>query len=141
MTTPPPTLSLLAQTIRYGLAGGTAALTLLVVLVLLVELVGCPKTLASVLAFTVATPINYGLQHRFVFRRRGRHGRLFVRYLGVTTATLALNTALFALFTTHFAIPYPVAQVVTVGIIVLVNFVLNRQFTFAPASASLNDVR
>lgn len=123
--------ALLAQLVRYGLAGSAAALTHLVVLVLLVELAGCPKTLASALGFAAATPVNYGLQHRFVFRRRGRHGRFLARYLGVTGATLGLNTVLFALFTTGLGVPYLPAQVGTIGIIVLVNFTLNRQFTFA----------
>lgn len=125
----------LAQAIRYGIAGSAAALTHLAVLVLLVELVGCPKTLASALGFAAATPVNYGLQHRFVFRRQGGHRRFFTRYLAVTAATMALNTALFVLFTDELGVPYLIAQTVTIGLVVLVNFLLNRHVTFATQPA------
>lgn len=121
------------QLVRYVIAGGTAAATHLLVLVLLVELAGCPATLASALGFAAATPVNYGLQHRFVFRRSGGHGRFFTRYLAVTAATMALNTALFALLAAW--LPYLLAQVVTIGMIVLVNFLLNRHVTFRVAPA------
>lgn len=127
--------TLAGQLFRYGLAGGAAVLTHLLVLVLLVEVAGCPRTLASALGFMAATPVNYGLQHHFVFRRQGQHSRFLIRYVAVTGMTLILNTVLFDLLTKQAEVPYLLAQVVTIGIVVLVNFTLNRQFTFAPSQA------
>ncbi len=125
----------LGQMVRYGVAGSTAALTHLAVLALLVELAGCPKTLASALGFVAGTLVNYALQHRFVFRREGGHGRFFVRYAMVTAATMALNTALFALFADGLGVPYLIAQAVTIGLVASVNFLLNRHVTFATQPA------
>ena len=74
----------LLQFLRYGLSGATAAATLLLVLVVLTELVGAPATLASALAFASAVPVNYALQHRFVFNKSSQHLRFFARYVAVT---------------------------------------------------------
>jgi putative flippase GtrA len=126
-----PGREILLQFLRYGLSGATAAATLLFVLVVLTELVGAPSTLASALAFASAVPVNYALQHRFVFNKRRRHGRFFGRYVGVTLLTMALNTGLFWALTTGLGVFYLVSQIITIGVIVPLNFVINRSFTFA----------
>ena len=114
---------------RYGLSGGAAALTTLVALVGLVELAGLARTPSSALAFALGSLVNYALQHRFVFGSTRGHATALPRYLGVTAGTLALNTGLFWCLVGQ-GLPYPLAQVVTIGLIVPVNFLLNRSFTF-----------
>jgi len=130
---PSPTVlrATLLQFLRYGLAGGVAALTHLVVLVVLTEVVRLPATLASAVGFSCAVPVNYVLQHRFVFNRRSRHLVFFPRYLSITLLTLGLNTVLFWLLTEGLGVFYVVSQVITIGLIVPLNYVLNRAFTFS----------
>jgi putative flippase GtrA len=127
----PAVSGLLRQFLRYGVSGGAAALTLVIVLVALVELAGCPSTLASAIGFACATPVNYLLQHRFVFGRSRNHRVFFPRYLGVTLATLGLNTLLFWLLTHPLGLFYLASQILTVAAIVPINFAINREFTFA----------
>lgn len=127
--------ALVLQFVRYGLSGAAAAATLLVVLVVLTEVVSAPSTLASALAFASAVPVNYALQHRFVFNKSSQHGRFFARYVGVTLLTMALNTALFWTLTTGLGVFYVVSQVITIGVIVPLNFVINRSFTFVDLAA------
>ena len=119
---------------RYGIAGGTSALAHLMVLSALVEFGGVNETVASTAGFLCAIPVNYLLQHWFVFSRRGRHGRFFGRYLVVTLAGLGLNSGLFLLGVNVFGFHYLPTQIVVIGLIFVANFFINREFTFAEAS-------
>lgn len=123
--------ALVLQACRYGLSGGAAAATHLAVLIVLVEAFGLPATPASAAGFACATPVNYLLQHRYVFHSATQHGVAFPRYLGVTLGTLALNTLVFWLLADVLGLFYVASQVITIGVIVPVNFLLNRVFTFA----------
>jgi putative flippase GtrA len=124
----------LLQFLRYGVAGGAAALTHLAVLVLLTE-AGVPATLASAIGFCCAVPVNYVLQHRFVFKRSSRHLVFFPRYVSITLLTLGLNTVLFWLLTAGLGLFYVASQIVTIALIVPLNYVLNRSFTFSDLAA------
>lgn len=121
----------LSQAVRYGIAGSVAAATLFAVLALLVEVFGIMETLASAIGFVCGVVVNYTLQHRFVFARARGHGLYFPRYLAVTAGTLALNTALFWLLSSGLGIFYLASQVITIGVVVPINFAINRSFTFA----------
>ena len=125
-----PARDALLQFLRYGLAGGAAAATHIAVLVLLTELARTPATLASAVGFGCAVPVNYALQHRFVFNRSRQHLLYFPRYVSITLLTLALNTGLFWLLTEGLGLFYVASQVVTIGVIVPLNYALNRCFTF-----------
>jgi putative flippase GtrA len=124
-------LTVLAGTfIRYVCGGGAAALTLLAVLSALVELAGLNETLASAIAFATATIVNYSLQYYWVFGSSEHHGRTFARYIGVTLSMLAVNTLLFWWLVTGLGWWYLLAQVVTLGVVMILNFLLNNFFTF-----------
>jgi putative flippase GtrA len=118
------------QFTRYGLSGCAAVATHLTVLMFLIELAGSPPVLASVLGFACATLVNYALRHRFVFCRFRDHGSYFPRYLAVTLGTMTLNTLLFWTLSSGLGIHYLASQVITIGVIVPINFMLNRSFTF-----------
>ena len=49
----------------------------------------------------------------------------------VTLATMTLNTVLFWALSSGLGVFYLAGQVITIGIVVPVNFALNRSFTFA----------
>jgi len=122
---------MLVQLTRYALSGGAAVATHLAVLVMLIELAGSPPILASVLGFACATLVNYMLQHRFVFSRSRGHGSYFPRYLAVTLGTMTLNPLLFWTLSRGAGIAYLASQALIIGVIVPINFALNRSFTFA----------
>jgi putative flippase GtrA len=130
--------SLLLQICRYAVSGGAAAATHLAVLIALVEVFALPATPASAAGFAGAMPVNYLLQHHYVFHSASQHVVTFPRYLGVTLATLALNTLVFWLLAEMLGIFYVASQVLTICIIVPVNFVLNRLFTFASLPRELS---
>jgi putative flippase GtrA len=125
----------IGQFLRYGLSGSAAALAQLAVLTLLVELALTPPLLASATGFAAATVVNYTLQHRFVFGRAQGHAWYFPRYLGVTLATMGLNTLLFWTLNDALQLHYLPSQVLTFGLIVPLNFAINRSYTFAEPAA------
>jgi putative flippase GtrA len=131
-----PDRQTVGQFLRYGLSGSAAALTHLAILALLVELAASPPVLASVAGFAGATVVNYTLQHRFVFGRSSGHGWYFPRYLAVTLATMSLNTLLFWALHDGLQLYYLLSQVITIAVIVPINFVINRSFTFAVRSSA-----
>ena len=116
--------------VRYTLAGGAAVVTHLAVLSLLVQLTPINKTLASTIGFACAIPVNYLLQHRFVFRSSGAHGVRFVRYILVTLSTMTLNTLSFWVLAEVLNMHYVIAQLITTGLVFAMNFVLNCSYTF-----------
>lgn len=118
------------QILRYGIAGAAALGTHLLVLVVLVEFVGAPKVLSSLIGFLAAIPVNYILQHRFVFSVSSGHRKFLTRYLLVTLTMALMNTVLFSVLVFADVIPYVAAQILVTGVVFLANFVVNRIYTF-----------
>jgi putative flippase GtrA len=117
--------------IKYSIAGFAAAATHLAVLAGLVQLMQAPKTMASAIGFCCAIPVNYFIQHRFVFGRTGGHTIYFMRYITVTLILLAANVIIFSIFTQIIGIFYVLAQILVIGIVFVLNFLVNRTFTFS----------
>ena len=128
-------LRLVSRFAAYGVAGGLATLTHLAVLAALVEGLAMPGTWASAIGFACAVPVNYVLQHRYVFRAQGNHRTFFLRYIMVTLGTMAVNTGLLFVLYEVFGVFYLLAQIITIGFIVVANFFINMQFTFAARPA------
>ena len=70
-------MKIAAEFIKYSIAGFAAAATHLAVLAGLVQLTPAPKPMASAIGFCCAIPVNYIIQHRFVWENRGAR-RLFL---------------------------------------------------------------
>lgn len=122
-----------SEVFRYLIAGGSAFVVLMCVLVFLVEVFNMNEVLATAISLICATPVNYTLQKRFVFRCHAPMGKSFVIYCMVTIATMMLNVELFYLIYKYSGLHYTVAQFITTGIIVVLNYVVNRYLTFSPA--------
>ena len=126
-------MKIAVEFIRYSIAGFAAAATHLAVLAGLVQLMQTPKPIASAIGFCCAIPVNYLIQHRFVFGRTGGHTIYFMRYLTVTLVLLAANVIIFSIFTQIIEMFYILAQIVVIGIVFVLNFLVNRTFTFSDA--------
>lgn len=118
------------QLFRYLLSGGVAAAAHLLTLTALVELFAIAPVTASGIGFCIAVIFNYSLQYHWTFGARDAHAVVFSRYLGVTLAMLGVNTALFWVFQVRLGLPYLLAQIPATGIVVVLNFNINRSFTF-----------
>ena len=120
------------QFAKYCVAGGTAFVVQFGILEALVSL-GLNATIAAGIGFAFAVPVNYAIQHRMVFSASGRHTRYFSRFLAVTIAALALNTFLFWTMSHSAGLSNEAALVIVTGLMLAMNFLANRFFTFVPA--------
>lgn len=124
----PPRLRTFA---RYFVAGGLATIAHYAILTSLVELAAVDATLATAIGYFLSSVGHYLLCYHWAFRSSARHARATVRFAAVAGSTLLLNTGLFWLLHEAAGLWYVAAQVITTGLLLLVNFALNSRFTFA----------
>ncbi len=122
----------LRQFAKYFLSGCLALAVHLAVLALLVELFATPAVIATAAGFAVGLVVNYAIQHAWVFGVAGAHERYFVRYVLITIVTFVLNIGLFWVGHHVIGLWYPVAQIVATGIVFILNFGINKLYTFNP---------
>ena len=115
---------------RYFVAGCAAVGIHLTVLVALTEGLHLRPTVATGIGFVLGSIVNYLLQRSWVFRAAGAHRVFFARYALITSGTFLLNLALFWLLHEALHLWYLGAQILVTGFIFLVNFALNRGYTF-----------
>ncbi len=115
---------------RYSISGAVAAVVHFGLLIILVEFTATNPTLASASGFCAAIFVNYTLLYHYAFRADGPHGVMFTRYVIVTVAMLGVNTLIFWILNEHQNVPYLLSQVVATGVVVMLNFNINRLYTF-----------
>jgi len=116
---------------RYLVSGGTGAVIHFSILAALVAWFGVNAVLATTIGFIIGSMVNYTLQYHWTFAADGPHHVMLTRYALVTTATMLLNGQLFWLLNSRFGMHYLLAQFIVTGIIVAVNFLINKHYTFA----------
>lgn len=107
---------------------GTAAHFL--VLVLVVEGLRGGALQGSTAGFLIGAVVNYLLNYHFTFRSTKRHRSALPRFLLVATVGAGLNGLLMAFTLEALALNYLVCQVVATGLVLVWNFLANRQWTF-----------
>jgi putative flippase GtrA len=113
---------------RYGIVGGTAAVSYVGVVVFFSRMIGAAG--AAILAQVIATTISY-LGHRtFTFRSSAAHRRAIPRFLVVTAAAAVVNVGVtwFASSILHTAAI--VTSIMAISAIALVSYALGRLWTF-----------
>jgi len=90
--------------------------------------------LASSIGAFVGAIVNYFLQYFFTFKTRRRHKQALLAYGPAVLVSWLLNLALFySLYGEVFSDPL-VAQVVTTGVVMVVNFLLYKKVVFRAKS-------
>lgn len=120
----------LTQFIKYSLSGSIAVLFRLIILWVGVEYLLLGEILSAFIGAICSVCINYLIQHKFVFRKSGSHLRFFSRFIFVVTLMQSLNLFLFWLLLTYTNIQYILAQTMAIGIIFVINYIINSRFTF-----------
>ncbi len=97
----------------------------------LYEFVGLYYVLASGIGFCLAVTNSYFFNKYWTFKRRGSDMRReFVKFFIVNIVSLSINLACMAIVVVLFAMYPPVAQLVTIGVTLVVNFTGNKFWTF-----------
>jgi putative flippase GtrA len=121
---------LVAQTVRYVVAGVLGTAAHLSVLVLSVEWLGLGFVAGSVAGFGVALAVSYLINRAWTFRAGRRQRGRFWRYALVCLSGLAINTGLMVALVEGLHWPYLLAQLSVIFIVPVINFVLSRHWAF-----------
>ena len=122
------------QFILYCAAGVMATGTHYAVMASLVRWGGIPEVAATCVGFIAGAIVKYPLNYRMVFSSHERHRRAVPRFVASLVISFVLNALVFAGLLRVLDAYYMVAQVLTTGIVLLVNFALARYWVFVPAS-------
>jgi len=120
--------------IKYIISGSIAVLTHLVLLTLMVELIGVPEVFSSNISFCIGAAVNYWLQHNFVYKCEGKHGKHASRFAMVTLIGLLINYVVFSQLLSVVSF-YLLAQLITLVIVFVFSFIVNTTFTFRKEAA------
>jgi len=118
------------QATRFAVIGAAATITHVSVAVLAVERLSTPVLLANALAFAAAVLVSYFGHHAWTFRRSGRHGKHFPRFLLVALAGLAANQAIMFAIVNLAGLDYLFGLALVVLIVPASSFVLSRRWAF-----------
>jgi putative flippase GtrA len=123
----------MAQFIKFAIVGVLNSAIQYLVFLFLYSLTGTPYLLASIIGYLAGMINSYILNRRWTFGSRNQ--KLFTelsRFVAVNLVSLGVNLGLlYLLVSTGVMIPQW-AQVVAIVGSTLVNFVLNKVWTFAP---------
>ena len=129
----PPTVTLIQrllsrQVLLFLGVGGSATALQFIFLVLMVELLGTHKVMASAVAYALSAAYNYLLNYYLTFGSRQSHWRTLPKFFVVVCVGLSVNTLVFAAALT--LLPYIVAQFLAVIVALIVNFALHKYWIY-----------
>lgn len=118
--------------IRYGISGATGAFIQITTDMLAVDVFGAHYQVGVVVGFCIAVTVSFLLQKYWTFRDGGReHLEIqLISYVLIAIGSLVANVLLMYVFVEQFELFYLVAQILTIGIVVGLSFLLNNFITF-----------
>jgi len=118
------------QFVRFSLVGLCGAVAHYSTLIGAVELAGASAVAGSMLGALAGATVNYTLSRLFVFEAQRGHGGAIPRFLATAAVSAALNGILMAILVNLIGLPYLPAQVLVTGMLVTVNYLASRHWTF-----------
>jgi putative flippase GtrA len=120
----------------FGLVGAVGTACHYGTLILLVEVMHVGAVAATTAGFLVGMIVNYLLNYRHTFRSDKPHLEAAPKFMAIGVCTGVLNSLLVHAGVNVAGLNYLVVQVVTTGVLFLVNFVLNSLWTFRGSQRS-----
>jgi putative flippase GtrA len=125
---------LVAQGIRFGLAGGAVTLVYLSATTLLANVAGLPFQLALAIGFCLALTVHFTFQRLFVWTHRGEFAlplhHQARRYLMLAVLQYGITAVCTSLLPSALGVPTETVYLVTVAMVTCVNFVVFRHRIF-----------
>jgi putative flippase GtrA len=129
-----PESGVLGQGVRFALSGGTVALVYLATTTVLAEVVGLPFQVALAIGFCVGLVVHFTLQRLFVWSHHEEFAlplsHQLGRYLAVAGVQYGVTAASTALLPSALGVPTEMVYLVTVAVVVSVNFLVFRNGIF-----------
>lgn len=125
-----PNVDHLPRLARYGVSGALSAITHFAI-GLAGTALGAAPIAASTTGFVASVAVSYLFQRMWVFRTAAGHSVTAARFLTVTAAAFALNTAVLWVGATLLGAPFAVVQAAAILLIPGLNYTINSRWTFA----------
>lgn len=120
------------QQVRCFLAvGGVSTAVQYLSLITLVEILHMAAPLSAVLAYVAGGMVNYSMNARWTFRYGGSHVQAGSRFLIIFIIGLTLTWLLMECLSGWWGLNYLLSQVLVTTVVLLVNFVAHKTWTFA----------
>jgi putative flippase GtrA len=123
------------EIMRFVQVGVASNLVYFGVLGLLHILLKVELWLGAAIAYAASTVVNYSLHHRHTFRSAERHSQALGKYAVVQASMLAVNSLLLHLLVTRAGGHYLVAQVIAIGVVTCLTYLLSRHWIFSPGKS------
>jgi putative flippase GtrA len=121
------------QIIKYLIAGGTSAFADILIYSLLIYFADLWYVISSVVSFTIAFWISFGLQKFWTFRDKNTEKMMKQTYLYffVAIANLGISTLLIYIFVDYIHIHKFISKIIANAMIAAESFFVYRHFIFA----------
>lgn len=123
------------ELVKFAAVGASGYVVNLAVFAVLVEVLGVHHILGAIGAFCVAVTNNFLWNRHWTFDAAAGHaGSQAWRFLTVSVVGLGLNLVILALLVDVLELPEVASQAIAVAIVMPINFVGNRLWTFRPSA-------
>ena len=128
--------------IKFSVVGLSGTIVNMAVYALAVNS-GLYYLLAAIISFLFAVTNNFYWNFRWTFKGqaafRSRRNKYF-RFLAVSVLNLGINLLLLRLFVETLSMDKTLAQLVSIGLVSILNFLMNSRFTFGEKAADSDDM-
>ncbi|PES69244.1 sugar translocase [Bacillus cereus] len=122
--------------LKFGLVGIANTLITIISYVILVKL-GMNYLAANTLSYSIGVANSYYWNKNWVFQSNGKDLSIFIKFLTVNLIVLAFNTLILFILVSKISINEFIAQIFAIGIGMMINFFLNKAWTFTQTEKSL----
>ncbi|EEL85090.1 TPA: GtrA family protein [Bacillus nitratireducens] len=122
--------------LKFGLVGVANTLITIISYVILVKL-GMNYLAANTLSYSIGVANSYYWNKNWVFQSNGKDLSIFIKFLTVNLIVLAFNTLILFILVSKISINEFIAQIFAIGIGMMINFFLNKAWTFTQTEKSL----
>lgn len=112
--------------------GGSSTLLQLVLLLAFVEYLAIAKVIASAAAYLLSAVYNYCVNYYVTFASTKSHSQTLPKFIGVVFIGVTVNVIVFTV--ALLAVPYLIAQLIAVGVTLVVNFLLHKFWIYRSAT-------
>ena len=125
--------NVIKEFLKFAFVGGIGTLVNVAILYLLTEKIGIYYMVSAVFSFVVAMTSNFVLNKLWTFKENiGLNvGRKYLQFGLVSIAALLVNLFFLYLFTEIFRVYYIISQILAIGIVLIINFLGNKIWTFS----------
>jgi putative flippase GtrA len=116
--------------IRFGIVGVMNTLITIVSFWILSK-IGVGYITANIISYLIGVVNSYFFNSRWVFKVDSKKSSRGVRFLIINLIVLVINTGLLILFVDKVGLNKYVAQILVIGICMVLNYFLNRKWTFS----------